>query len=50
MDKRHWVREHLGRLDFPESKGPVGARSHELRELVDTMARPLMIISERSWG
>lgn len=35
---------------LPQVHGPFGTRSSVLRQLVDTMDRPLLIISERSWG
>ncbi|KFW79099.1 hypothetical protein N305_02296, partial [Manacus vitellinus] len=46
--KEDWVREHPGKLDIHKSMGPEDV-STTMRELLDTIARPLTIIFEMSW-
>ncbi|KFP47342.1 hypothetical protein N323_05380, partial [Cathartes aura] len=43
------VREYLSKLDIHKSMGPDGMRPRGLRELADVIARPLLIIFDRSW-
>ncbi|NWX33671.1 RTJK polymerase, partial [Notiomystis cincta] len=47
--KEDWVRKHLGKLDIHKSMGPDRMHPGVLRELADTIVRPLTIIFERSW-
>lgn len=47
--KEGLARDHLDELDIHKSIGPDGMHSQLLREVVDIIARPPVIICERSW-
>lgn len=47
--KENWVREHPGKHDILKSMGPARIYPQMLRELMDTIARPLTITFKSWW-
>ncbi|OPJ83128.1 hypothetical protein AV530_010538 [Patagioenas fasciata monilis] len=44
-----WIKDQFSNLDIHKTMGPDGMNSQVFKELAEVIARPLSIISDKSW-